>query len=82
MTPGRCGILAETANTGHFTEAAIMDEIVNIISSVGFPIAMSLILFWYLQKESENHKQETAGLRDAITKLELAITTLVNKLEE
>lgn len=59
-----------------------MDELVNIISSVGFPIAMSLILFWYLQKESENHKQETAGLRDAITKLELAITTLVNKLEE
>lgn len=58
-----------------------MDELINAISTVGFPIAMSILLFWYLQKESENHKQETAGLKDAITKLELAITTLVNKLE-
>lgn len=57
-----------------------MDNIVNIVSSVGFPIAMSLLLFWYLQKESENHKEETAGLKDAITNLELAITTLSNKL--
>lgn len=58
-----------------------MDELVNVISTVGFPIAMSILLFWYLQKESENHKQETACLKDAITKLEIAITTLVNKLE-
>lgn len=58
-----------------------MDELINAISTVGFPIVMSILLFWYLQKESENHKQETAGLKDAITKLELAITTLVNKLE-
>lgn len=59
-----------------------MEDIVNVISSVGFPIAMSLLLFWYLQKESENHREETNSLRDAITKLEIAITTLVNKLEE
>ena len=59
-----------------------MDNIVNIISSVGFPIAMALLLFWYLQKESENHKSETNSLKDAITKLEIAITTLVNKIGE
>ncbi len=58
-----------------------MNDIVNIISSVGFPIAMSLLLFWYLQKESEQHRAETNGLKEAITKLEIAITTLVNKLE-
>lgn len=58
-----------------------MNDIVNIISSVGFPIAMSLLLFWYLQKESEQHRAETNGLKEAITKLEIAITTLINKLE-
>lgn len=58
-----------------------MDELINIISSVGFPIAMSIALFWYLQKESEQHREEVTGLREAISKLELAITTLVNKLE-
>lgn len=59
-----------------------MENIVNIISSVGFPIAMCLLLFWYMQKESENHKAETSSLKEAINKLELAITTLINKLEE
>lgn len=59
-----------------------MDEIITAISTVGFPIAMSLLLFWYMQKESENHKEETAGLKDAINELKLAITTLVNKLED
>ena len=59
-----------------------MEEIISAVSTVGFPIAMSLLLFWYLQKESESHKEETASLKDAIDKLEIAITTLVNKLED
>lgn len=59
-----------------------MEEVINAVSTVGFPIAMSLLLFWYLQKESENHKEETASLKDAINKLEIAITTLINKLED
>lgn len=59
-----------------------MEDVINAVSTVGFPIAMSLLLFWYLQKESENHKEETASLKDAINKLEIAITTLVNKLED
>lgn len=57
-----------------------MENIVSVISSVGFPIAMCLLLFWYMQKESENHKAETGSLKDAISKLEVAITTLVNKI--
>lgn len=57
-----------------------MDNIVNIISSVGFPIAMALLLFWYMAKQDENHKQETQSLRDAINKLEVAITALITKL--
>lgn len=57
-----------------------MDNIVNIISSVGFPIAMALLLFWYMTKQDENHKAETASLREAINKLEVAITALISKL--
>lgn len=58
-----------------------MDEITQVISTVGFPIAMSLLLFWYLQKESGNHREETNAIKEAINKLELAISTLINKLE-
>ena len=59
-----------------------MDNIVNIISSVGFPIAMALLLFWYMTKQNEAHKEETNGLKEAITKLEVAITALITKLGE
>ena len=58
-----------------------MENIVSIISSVGFPIAMCLLMFLYMQKETENHREETNGLKEAINKLELAITTLINKIE-
>ena len=64
-----------------------MDNIVNIISSVGFPIAMTLLLFWYMTKQidkiteiQKDHKEETNGLKDAITKLEIAITSFINKI--
>ena len=58
-----------------------MDDIVSIISSVGFPIFMALLLFFYMTKQNENHREETDGLKTAISKLELAITTLINKLD-
>lgn len=51
-----------------------MEEIMSAISTVGFPIAMALLMFWYLQKETE-------GLKEAINELKMAITTLINKLE-
>lgn len=64
-----------------------MDNIVNVISSVGFPIAMALLLFWYMTKQEEKmvelqkeHKEETASLKDAIDKLEVAITALITKI--
>ena len=58
-----------------------MDAIISIISTVGFPCAMTLLLLVYLREETANHREETNGLKEAITKLEIAITTLVNKLQ-
>lgn len=58
-----------------------MEDITQLISSVGFPIAMSLLLFWYLQQESKSHKEETQSLKDAINELKLAITSLITKIE-
>ena len=82
MTPGRCGILAETANIRLLLEDTIMDEIITAISTVGFPISMSLLLFWYMTEQNKSHKEETNNLKDAINDLKLAITTLITKLEE
>ena len=68
--------------THSITERRKMEDITTIISTVGFPIAMALLLFWYMREELASHKEETNGLKDAIQKLELAITTLINKLED
>lgn len=59
-----------------------MDDIITAISTVGFPIAMSLLLFWYMTEQNKSHKEETNSLKDAINDLKLAITTLITKLEE
>ena len=38
-----------------------MDNIVNVISSVGFPIAMALLLFWYMTNVI--HKITLVGIK-------------------
>ena len=77
----------ETAATANaplsFLRRFIMDfDIMQAISSVGFPIAMALLLFWYMAKQNEAHKEETNGLKEAINKLEVAITALISKIGE
>lgn len=58
-----------------------LTNIVSIISSVGFPIAAALGLFWYMTKQDENHKEEVKELRQAIENNTLVITRLVDKME-
>lgn len=39
-----------------------MDEIVQLIANVGFPIACCLIMFYYVNKTQDSHKQEIEAL--------------------
>lgn len=56
--------------------------IVNAIGSIGFPIVMSLMLFYYMTKQQESHLTESKEMRDAINSLEVAITKLTDNLKE
>lgn len=38
----------------------------NMISTLGFPIVVAVALFWYINKQNENHKEEINGLRETI----------------
>lgn len=58
-----------------------VNAISSLISSVGFPIACSGALFWLLQKQSQEHKEEMTLLKDSIDQLKIAIITLTNKME-
>lgn len=58
------------------------NAIITAISTLGFPICMCGALFWYMVQQNEQHKTESAEMREAIAKLELAITKLTDKIGE
>lgn len=53
---------------------------IQAVSTLGFPICMCAALFWYMIKQNEQHEQESKEMRDAINKLEIAITRLTDKI--
>lgn len=53
-----------------------MEAIVQMISSVGFPIVACLILGYLLYEEKKDHKQEILTLTEAINSNTLVMTEL------
>ena len=53
-----------------------------LISSVGFPIAACVALFWQMNKESTQHKEEMNALKESLNQNTLAITKLVLFMQE
>lgn len=53
-----------------------------LISSVGFPIAACVALFWQMNKESTQHKEEMDALKESMNQNTLAITKLVLFMQE
>ena len=43
-----------------------MSDIVSIVSTVGFPIAMSIILMWYVKDLTDKHQSETKEFTKAL----------------
>ncbi len=57
-----------------------VDSVTNIISNVGFPVAMCLLLFYYMERQNERHKQETDKLNETLqgnTNVLTELTTLI-----
>lgn len=61
-------------------DATVYQALSTLISSIGFPIVMCLLMFKYTTDLNEAHKQETSSLKDAINELKIAITTLTERL--
>lgn len=61
------------------------NSIIQIVSSLGFPIVMCGALFWYMVKQREAHKEETDHLKDTInenTKVLAELTALIKVLTD
>lgn len=59
-----------------------LSTVSQLISSVGFPIAACVALFWQMNKESTQHKEEMDALKDSLNQNTLAITKLVLFMEQ
>lgn len=55
-------------------------SITQVISSLGFPIAVCLICFWYINKREEQHKDEIDKLSEAVNNNTLVMQKLVDRL--
>ena len=58
-------------------------DFIDIISSVGFPIAMCAAMFYYMIKENEKHQKEVKELSDTIannTTVLMELQTLIKTL--
>lgn len=65
------------------TVANTSSTILQAISSVGFPIVMCIVMFLYIQKIEERHRQEIESLRHAIDETKSAInnnTVVMNRV--
>lgn len=56
-------------------------NVIQAISTVGFPIAMCLILMWYIKSNDDNHKEEMDKITDALNNNTIALTKLASKLD-
>ena len=58
------------------------ETILSAISTVGFPIAATLILGYLFLQEQKDHKEETDSLKDAINSNTIIMTELKQLLED
>ena len=56
-----------------------MDEIIQIIQTLGFPIAVAVAMFWQNNKLQE-HKEEMAKITEALNNNTIALIELKDKL--
>ena len=58
-----------------------MDAIAQIISTLGFPIAVCVYMFYSQEKERESHREETAKLTEALNNNTLVIQSLKDAID-
>lgn len=57
-----------------------VNDIIQMVSTLGFPIVMCAALFWRMIKSDDQHKEEMEKVTEALNSNTLAITKLADKL--
>ena len=56
-----------------------MEQVINLIQTVGFPIACAVAMFIMLNNEQKSHKDETQQLTATITDLKVSFSEAINQ---
>lgn len=59
----------------------VMQDFVSLISNVGFPIFACIMIYKAMEKEREDHKQESEKWVEALNNNTNVMKTLISKLE-
>nr|DAR45232.1 MAG TPA: YvrJ protein family protein [Caudoviricetes sp.] len=59
-----------------------VNTLIQLVSSLGFPIVCCGALFWKLVKTDEQHKEEMYKVTEALNNNTIALTKLSDKLGE
>lgn len=57
-----------------------MDSWVQVIQTLGFPIAVAIAMFWQNTKLQEQHKEEMTKITEALNNNTIALTELKDKI--
>ena len=82
MKPNNIVIFAASNNKvkNYYMDA---NGIISLISNVGFPVAVCVALFYYMEKQNERHQNETDKLNETVqsnTKVLTELCTLIKTL--
>ena len=82
MKPNKVNIFAASNNKvkNYYMDA---NGIISLISNVGFPVAVCVALFYYMEKQNERHQNETDKLNETVqsnTKVLTELCTLIKTL--
>lgn len=59
----------------------MINELTTLISTLGFPIGMCLIMCYYINKINDAHKEETENFAEALKNNTLVLQKLCDKLD-
>lgn len=55
--------------------------IMSAISTLGFPIVVAIALFWKMNQQDQDHKEEMGKVTEAINNNTLTMQKLIDKLD-
>ena len=61
-------------------EIALLKAVMQVVSSIGFPIAICLILLWFIKDMLEKHKDETNKFTESLNNNTLVLQRVCDML--